>query len=192
MNLPELPTFPEFFHGLWDFEPFPWQTMLTERIRTGPWPEALDLPTAAGKTACIDAAIYALAAQVEWPINRRTAPRRIWFVVDRRIVVDEAHDRAIYIAKRLIEASKGPLKAVADRLCELSGTNRPLATARLRGGILRDDNCARLPSQAAVFSSTVDQLGSRLLFRTYGGSQRVAPIHAGLVGNDSLILLDEA
>jgi len=81
---------------------------------------------------------------------------------------------------------------VADRLRELAGTGRPLATGRLRGGILRDDAYARLPSQPAVITSTVDQLGSRLLFRSYGGSQRVASIHAGLVGNDSLILLDEA
>jgi CRISPR-associated endonuclease/helicase Cas3 len=192
MNLPELPAFPQFFQALWNFEPFPWQTMLTERICTGVWPEAVDLPTAAGKTACIDAAIYALAAQAGQPMRQRTAPRRIWFVVDRRIVVDEAHDRAVLIARKLAKAIDGPLKAIAVRLCELSGTKRPLATARLRGGILRDDNCARLLSQAAVISTTVDQLGSRLLFRSYGGSQRVAPIHAGLVGNDSLILLDEA
>src|SRR5260370_12213898 len=113
-------------------------------------------------------------------------------VVDRRIVVDEARGRAVLIAQKLVEATRGPLKAIADRLCQLSGTKRPLATARLRGGILRDDNFARLPSQPAVITSTVDQLGSRLLFRSYGGSQRVAPIHAGLVGNDSLVLLDEA
>jgi CRISPR-associated endonuclease/helicase Cas3 len=192
MNLPEIPSFCRFFQALWSFEPFPWQTLLAERVCERPWPGALDLPTAAGKTACIDVAIYALAAQAERPILQRTAPRRIWFVVDRRIVVDEAHDRAVFIAERLAKATDGPLKAIADRLCHFSGTKRPLATARLRGGILRDDNCARLPSQPAVITSTVDQLGSRLLFRSYGGSQRIAPIHAGLVGNDSLIFLDEA
>lgn len=187
-----IPTFDNFFDALWGFGPFPWQRMLAERISTGRWPEAVDLPTAAGKTACIDAAIYALAAQAELPLHERTAPRRIWFVVDRRIVVDEAYDRALIIADKLAAASTGPLKMVADRLRELAGTGRPLATGRLRGGILRDDTCARLPSQPAVITSTVDQLGSRLLFRSYGGSQRVASIHAGLVGNDSLILLDEA
>jgi CRISPR-associated endonuclease/helicase Cas3 len=192
MNLPEIPAFYRFFQALWSFEPFPWQTLLTKRVCEGAWPGALDLPTAAGKTACIEVAIYALAAQAGRPVDQRTAPRRIWFVVDRRIVVDEAHERAEYIAERLVRATDGPLKAIADRLCHISGTKRPLATARLRGGILRDDNCARLPSQPAVITSTVDQLGSRLLFRSYGGSQRIAPIHAGLVGNDSLILLDEA
>lgn len=132
MNLPKLPAFRNFFQALWDFEPFAWQTLLTERVYEGSWPVALDLPTAAGKTACIDVAIFALAAQAGRTLHQRTAPRRIWFVVDRRIVVDEAHDRAVCIAERLAKATHGPLKTIADRLCHFSGTKRPLATARLR------------------------------------------------------------
>jgi len=187
------PSFAEFFQALWvPHDPFPWQSMLVERVTTGPWPQALDLPTAAGKTACIDAAIYALASQAEQPVEDRSAPRRIWFVVDRRIVVDEAFDRASNIARKLRDASDGPLKAVADRLRLVSGTKRPLAVARLRGGVLRDDGWARLPSQPAVITSTVDQLGSRLLFRGYGRSHLTASIFAGLAAHDSLILLDEA
>ena len=166
--------------------------MLAERLAAGTWPKALDLPTAAGKTACIDIAVYALAAQADRPVWERTAPRRIWFVVDRRIVVDEAFERAREIAAKLREAKDGPLKEVADRLRQVSGTERPLAVARLRGGVLRDDGWARLPSQPAVITSTVDQLGSRLLFRGYGRSALTAPIFAGLAAHDSLILLDEA
>src|SRR5581483_7437753 len=160
--------------------PFPWQTMLAERVSTGRWPTALDLPTASGKTACIDIAVWALAAQAHRPLAERTAPRRIWFVVDRRIVVEEAVERARKIAEALATATGGPLKEVADRLRELSGTGRPLAVGRLRGGILRDDGWARIPSQPAVITSTVDQLGSRLLFRGYGHSLLTAPIFAGL------------
>ena len=190
--MPSIPSFPEFFKALWGYDPFPWQSMLAERITAESWPRALDLPTAAGKTACIDAAIYALAFQASKPLAERTAPRRIWFVVDRRIVVDEAFERTSLIAEKLAMARAGPLKAIADRLLGLGGTTRPLAVARLRGGILRDDNWGRLPSQPAVITSTIDQLGSRLLFRGYGRRNLTASIYAGLAAHDSLILLDEA
>jgi CRISPR-associated endonuclease/helicase Cas3 len=187
-----MPDFSAFFEALWGYEPFPWQTMLAERIANGNWPQALDLPTAAGKTACIDAAIYALAYQAETPVAERTAPRRIWFVVDRRIVVDEAFERAEAIRDKLRAATGGPLKIVADRLRRVGATKYPLEVARLRGGILRDDGWARLPSQPAVITSTVDQLGSRIMFRGYGRSHLAAPIFAGLAAHDSLIVLDEA
>lgn len=55
--------FPTFFQALWGYDPFPWQEMLAARTAAGSWPQALDLPTASGKTACIDVAIHALASQ---------------------------------------------------------------------------------------------------------------------------------
>src|SRR5690606_23651333 len=146
------------------------------------------------KTACLDIAVWTLAKQAGE--KQRITPRRIWFVVDRRIVVDEAHDRAEKIAAALESSTSPAVDAVADRLLGLRGLpnrrERPLAVGRLRGGVLRDDRWARIPSQAAIITSTVDQLGSRLLFRGYGHSALAAPIFAGLAGNDSLILLDEA
>lgn len=184
--------FPTLFHALWGYDPFPWQAILAERLAVGVWPAALDLPTGSGKTACLEIALYALAAQADRPTAERTAPRRVWFVVDRRIVVDEAFARAERIAHKLANATSGPLKAVADRLRDVAGTERPVAVARLRGGVFRDDGWARLPSQPAIITSTVDQLGSRLLFRGYGHGVLAAPIYAGLAANDSLILLDEA
>jgi CRISPR-associated endonuclease/helicase Cas3 len=198
-----LPTFSDFFHAVHRYEPFPWQTMLANHVRDGTWrdgfPDAVDLPTASGKTACLDIAVYALAAQAEKPLDQRNAARRVWFVVDRRIVVDEAFERAEKLAKALENSLKAadsdPVRAVAERLLGLRGLpnrERPLAVGRLRGGVLRDDGWARIPSQASIITSTVDQLGSRLLFRGYGHSALSAPIFAGLAGNDSLILLDEA
>ncbi len=188
----QLPSFEEFFFALWRRDPFPWQSMLARRAAAGTWPEVVSLPTAAGKTACLDIGLYALACQSEIPLEGRTAPRRIWFVVDRRVVVDATHDRAMQIARKLAEAHSGPLAEISRRLKKLSGTDCPLAVARLRGGIPDDRSWARLPSQAAVITSTVDQLGSRLLFRNYASHNLSAPIYAGLAAHDSLIILDEA
>jgi CRISPR-associated endonuclease/helicase Cas3 len=188
----QLPSFEDFFRALWNKDPFPWQFLLAQRVTAENWPKIISLPTAAGKTACIEIALYALAAQANQAPAARTAPRRIWFVVDRRIVVDAAYDRARCIAQELALATEGPLHQVAQRLRAISGTDHPLVVSRLRGGVSDDAAWARLPSQVSVITSTVDQLGSRLLFRNYAATQLTAPIHAALAAHDSLILLDEA
>jgi CRISPR-associated endonuclease/helicase Cas3 len=169
-----------------DFGPFPWQRRLAKRVHDGDWPRVIALPTAAGKTACIDIAVFALACRA------KEAPRRIFFVVDRRIVVDQAWLHAKKLAQMLSCADAGILKVVADSLREIGQTKRPLDVYALRGGIYRESAWARSPLQPTVIASTVDQVGSRLLFRGYGVSDSTKPIDAGLVGNDSLILLDEA
>ncbi len=188
--------FDAFFNELWKKPPFAWQHELATRVLEDetPWPEVIALPTAAGKTACLDIAVYALAAQADRLASGiiLTAPRRIFFVVDRRVIVAEAFERARTMAKKLRLADGGMLKDVADRLRMLSGGNEPLACFQLRGGMYRSDAWAKSPVQPTIVASTVDQLGSRLLFRTYGRSFKAWPIQAGLAGNDSLILLDEA
>lgn len=190
-------TFSNFFTTLWGHVPFQWQKDLAQRVlsnQSEPWPEAIALPTASGKTACIDIAVFSLAAQVDRlaPSQPLAAPRRIFFVVDRRVIVDEAYERARKIADKLRNASDGVLHEVAIRLRRLSGGGEPLACFQLRGGMYRSDAWAHSPVQPAVIASTVDQLGSRLLFRAYGRSHRAWPIQAGMAGNDVLVLLDEA
>ena len=84
MSLPMPEQFAEFYHAVHGYEPFPWQKRMAKRVCNGDWPRAIALPTAAGKTGCIDIAVFALACRA------KDAPRRIFFVVDRRIVVDQA------------------------------------------------------------------------------------------------------
>ncbi len=64
--------------------------------------------------------------------------------------------------------------------------------AAMRGGMYRSNTWADAPNQPLVCVSTVDQIGSRLLFRGYGVSPSSRPIHAALAGNDSLLIVDEA
>jgi CRISPR-associated endonuclease/helicase Cas3 len=176
--------------------PFPWQRALLNRVAERGWPSLLDLPTGSGKTAAIDVAVFHLALEAGRGVDRR-APIRILFTVDRRIIVDAAYARAVKIAEHLKRAADGEdcpdvLRRVACALRKLSGPRAdPLVAVRLRGGVPHDTDWARSPAQPLVAVSTVDQVGSRLLFRGYGVSRRMWPVHAGLVGADSLWLLDE-
>ena len=133
-----------------------------EARAVGDWPRAIALPTAAGKTACIDIAVFALACRA------KDAPRRIFFVVDRRIVVDQAWLHAKQLARILRRSEVGILKTMADSLREIAQDERPLDVYALRGGMYRETAWARSPLQPTVIASTVDQVGSRLLFRGYG------------------------
>lgn len=173
-------------------EPFPWQNRLADRVCDGDWPRCIALPTAAGKTACIDIAIFALACQAELPPEKRAAPRRVFFVVDRRVVVDQAYAHASRLGAALADPKTDMLKRVAAALLKLGMGDRPLDVYALRGGMYRESAWVRSPIQPTIITSTVDQVGSRLLFRGYGVSDSCKPLHAALVGNDSLILLDEA
>jgi CRISPR-associated endonuclease/helicase Cas3 len=185
--------FDEFFNDLYGYTPFPWQKRLALKVAQSDWPGLIDLPTASGKTSVIDAWVFALACQAQRAPSERTAPRRIAFVVDRRVIVDEAFERAAKLRDRLQDATDGILKEVADALRALAGSDIPLQCFQLRGGMYRDDDWARTPTQPTILTSTVDQIGSRLLFRSYGFvKQYMYPIHAGLAAYDMLVVLDEA
>lgn len=185
--------FPTFFQALWGYPPFDWQTRLLERVIERGWPSTLDLPTGAGKTAALDVAVFALALDAARPFTERRQARRIVLVVDRRVVVDQAFERACSIAKKLDDAKEGILAKVAEALRTLSGNpdGLPVLPAILRGGMPRESEWAKSPSQPVILTSTVDQVGSRLLFRGYGVSERMRSVHAGLLGCDTLLLLDE-
>lgn len=94
--------FGAFFREVHGYPPFPWQKrLLTQVAARGEWPDTLDLPTGSGKTAAIDIALFHLALQANLGPERR-APVRIAFVVDRRLVVDDAFERARKLETALV------------------------------------------------------------------------------------------
>lgn len=195
--LPECPSFPEFYWALHGREPFPWQSRLAERVSTDGWPCEIGVPTGLGKTSAIDIAVWSLAEQADREPSLRTVPTRVWYVVDRRLLVDAASDHASDLAEQLVKAGPSTgsvLGRIAARLSALRvggvASESPLHVGRLRGGIA--GSRVRDPAQPAVLCSTVAMFGSRLLFRGFGVSARLAPIDAAHAGIDSLVLLDEA
>lgn len=155
--------FYKFLHG---YAPFPWQIRLADRAANCQWPDALNLPTSSGKTAVLDVWLWAHSLGIAG------TPRRLYYVIDRRLLVDAVAE----YAEDLFSRSK-----VAGQV------------VRLRGGMGAAEETWMLnPGALTVITTTLDQVGSRLLCRAYGSSRWTAPVHAGLVGNDALIVIDEA
>src|SRR5690606_25039551 len=75
----------------------------------------------------------------------------------------------------------------------LSATKEsPLTISTLRGERADNAEWRRDPSRPAVIIGTVDMIGSRLLFSGYGCGFKTRPLHAGFLGQDALLIHDEA
>jgi len=188
-------------------DPFPWQSRLARQVEQAGWPDLVGVPTGLGKTSCIDIAIWALARQAARDPRERTVPTRLWYVVNRRLLVDRAFEHGCLLAELLADASKvhadWPNASPADvsaidavgkalgAIPALGVESEVLQVVRLRGGT---ELGARPPdpSQPAVMFSTVPMFASRWLFRGYGTSVSMRPVDAAHAGIDSLVLLDEA
>ncbi len=174
-----LPDFNTAFKALTAHCPFPWQRRLFDLLRRGELPPAVDIPTGLGKTAVM--AIWLLARAAGAPL-----PRRLVYVVDRRAVVDQATDFAGRLRERL------QLEALEDVRRGLGLGTRSLPISTLRGQHVDNREWLDDPAAPAIVVGTVDMVGSRLLFEGYGVSRRMRPYQAGLMGCDTLVLLDEA
>lgn len=157
--------------------PFPWQMALLRRFLAGDVPDACDIPTGLGKTSVMD--IWLVARCLEAQV-----PRRLIYVVDRRAVVDQATEAA-HRLRNFVEDHP----ELKERL-GLTGASLPIST--LRGQFVDNREWLSNPAWPAIIVGTVDMIGSRLLFEGYGVSRRMRPFHAGLLGVDTLLVLDEA
>jgi CRISPR-associated endonuclease/helicase Cas3 len=182
--------FANAFQALTGNPPFPWQRALYERFaadRPDNIPASCNLPTGLGKTSIIAVWLIALA-------NGAAVPRRLVYVVNRRTVVDQTTDEVEKYRDRLADCPE-LLERLLDINCPpvtVPYRYQPLAVSTLRGQFADNREWSADPSRPAVICGTVDMIGSRLLFSGYGVGMKGKPLHAGFLGQDALLVHDEA
>lgn len=164
--------------------PFPWQRTLYARFVALDFPKTCDLPTGLGKTSVIALWLLALAENPK-------LPRRLVYVVNRRTVVDQSTVEAVRLRSQLLNPEARHLRSALDALSAVTA-NDPLAISTMRGEFADNGAWRRDPSRPAIIVGTVDMIGSRLLFSGYGCGFRSKPLHAGFLGQDVLLVHDEA
>ncbi|GAB4187926.1 MAG: hypothetical protein OHK0024_28380 [Thalassobaculales bacterium] len=160
--VPDLDAFSQCFRTLTGNHPFAWQSRLYAECFA-----AGDLPEGCD----IPTGLGKTAVMAVWLAARRLGapvPRRLVYVVDRRAVVDQATRFATTIA------------------------GAGVAVSTLRGQHADEGFWLERPGGEAIIVGTVDMIGSRLLFEGYGIGRGMRPYHAGLLGADTLFVLDEA
>jgi len=160
------------FKELTGHDPFPWQIELFKKwFIKGNIPASCSLPTGLGKTSVIAVWLLALMRRPD------SLPRRLVYVVNRRTVVDQTTTEVERLRKQLDQ---------------LNGPFSTLQLSTLRGQFADNREWSADPSQPAVICGTVDMIGSHLLFSGYRIGYKFRPLHAGFLGQDSLLVHDEA
>ncbi len=176
--------FKSLFLQLTGSKPFPWQTALFIRFIEGPsLPSAADIPTGLGKTSVV--VIWAIALLL-FP---EKVARRLVYVVNRRTVVDQTTAEVERLREKLRQN-----RALLEKLSALCAvpTDEPLALSTLRGQFADNRTWCADPCRPAVIVGTVDMIGSGLLFSRYTCGFRTRPHHAAFLGQDVLLVHDEA
>ncbi|MEP0847599.1 MAG: type I-U CRISPR-associated helicase/endonuclease Cas3 [Phycisphaerae bacterium] len=209
------------YEALTGYAPLRWQRRLFNRFAGGSIPAAVALPTGLGKTSVIPIWLIALASGAG-PDGGSALPRRLAYIVNRRTVVDQATDQAkrllgcIYLSGQraglawateeaiaalgltgestFADERAGMVAALRTALARLSGDDAaaPLAVSTLRGELADNGEWKINPARPAVIIGTIDMIGSKLLFSGYGDGRYGRAHHAGLIGQDALVVHDEA
>ncbi len=202
--------------------PFCWQRRLFDEFARGQVPRACALSTGLGKTSVIPIWLIALVRSASTNGGRPLLPRRLVYIINRRTVVDRATDDAkrllgcIYrsgqrdalpwatnevIAQlglsdepQLADEHVPAVAALRKTLSALSGDDdtAPLAVSTLRGELADNGEWKKNPARPAIIIGTIDMIGSKLLFSGYGDGPYGRTHHAGLIGQDTLVVHDEA
>lgn len=174
-------------------EPMKWMERMFAEIIRGEPPSLVDLPTGAGKTELVVIWLVALAWYGRDRANHQPVPRRLVWVVNRRVLVQQVFLIATDLRAKLISSESVELETVRNCLRSVSGDAVEfLRIVEMRGQIVQDRDWAIRPALPQLIIGTVDQIGSRLLFQGYGLGKWGRPQQAGLLGVDSWVAVDEA
>lgn len=195
-----MPSYAEFFEAVTGFPPRAYQEEVARRLMAGESPDLIDAPTGTGKTlAVVLAWLYSLVIDAE-AARRQGRPRRVamrlYYTVDRRVVVDGAYETVRVITGKLKSSQDEVLvvfRALLRNVCDIDVDDELLQVCRLRGGLesRQGADYVRDPHRPAVILTTVDMGLSRLLFRGYQLAPRRRSIEAGLAAADALWVVDE-
>src|SRR5690606_8000829 len=146
-----------------------WQHRLFTEFEAGTFPTDIELATGLGKTSII--VLWVLALGRALARGSYSVPRRLAYVVDRRVVVDQASEFAEQVRERLEQAAKDEnhlLHTLATTLKSAGCTSSVVELSTLRGQRALDTRWREDPTRPAIIVGTVDMIGSRLLFSAYG------------------------
>lgn len=163
--------FNKMFQKITKNQPYPWQTRLYRSFIQGNFPNILDIPTGLGKTSVMTIWMLALITNTDRSIH---IPTRLVYIVDRRVIVDQASTEAHSLQSEIN-----------------NGQRLNVSSLRGGGGCADSREWIMEPHIPAIIVGTIDMIGSRLLFSGYGIGRNTRPLYAGMLGQDSLIILDE-
>lgn len=175
------------------YEPMKWMERMFDDITSGRYPRLVDLPTGAGKTELVVVWLLALAWFGMKRKESQVVPRRLVWVVNRRVLVQQVSRISDEIRLLLISSDTPQLDDVRFGLrshcCDAVNFFHVI---ELRGQIMMDRDWSIRPATPQLIIGTVDQIGSRLLFQGYGLGKWGRPQQAALLGVDAWVAVDEA
>lgn len=137
-----------------------WQHRLFTELEAGRFPTDVELATGLGKTSVI--ALWVLALGRALARQSTAVPRRLTYVVDRRVVVDQASEFAEEVRRRLelaAEDEEHALHEIATTLKAAGCTSSVVEVSTLRGQRALDPRWRNDPTRPAIIVGTVDMIG---------------------------------
>ncbi|HTV39275.1 MAG TPA: type I-U CRISPR-associated helicase/endonuclease Cas3 [Candidatus Sulfotelmatobacter sp.] len=193
--MPELDFFNKHYETLRPgYMPMKWMRRMFLQLIDGEPPSLVDLPTGAGKTELVVIWLLALAWYGLNRSEREPVPRRLIWVVNRRVLIQQVFNLADELGEKFTSEVGPGLNEVCIGLRSLckEGNEAVFNVVQLRGQRLDDREWTVDPTVPQLIIGTVDQIGSRILFQGYGLGKWSRPLHAGILGVDSWICVDEA